>query len=761
MPRAKVDPLNRRRVPRACDVCRKRKEKCDGNLPCGHCRSRHKDHGCRYSRPFASSNNPSRGLAAESRISLGPPGHALPEGPGVGDTSYTEEDALSGFSASADPAEQTIADSAPIPKQSRMLPDAKGELSQSLCRLSISLTDNNSVYVGQSASLSYLHIVQKVAAECVGPCTFADASQQQYMIEKDIPACLGNYPEPEPELEHSLVLAEQYGLAVSGVFDFFCVSYLHATIPRWVADPNRRSWRDTPVIFLALAIGALVHASEDDDDLAERYFNYGRQQAVVHLMDDPCLSTVIAFSLISYYMLASCRRNGAFTNLGIAARTAYALGIHRHETNRAIGDPGRERAWKSLRVCDLFLSASMGRPPATSEADCSIPWSKAFDTEANNVESRDCSPLPSQEDSAILRICLIFERILVEVFSKRSVSLDLAGSISQQHRQWTEELPAMLKIDGLLRNSSSTMSNIQNLGTHIVTMAYHYSITLLCRPFLSFHVGTRLKSGNPRESNPRSESITTYADACVDSAIQSIALAEEIVFDESMPKRQPIIINGVFISALCLGHASFGDYDQRGWPINCYLDTAISILRKLSPKNPLSVRYTDICCHMKDAIGAYIHRRADMLLRSSNMNVKNVFGDVQAVHASPPHISKGNTATPRDYRSPAGHDRMAETQPRAEPYGGIYTDNTNNPDYTLASQNLTVTPGGLLRLTGLPESDSPHEGLDKRGHYQTQDDISPTTMNNFAFSDTVPLFSLIDELGPSLSADNGVFLDEI
>lgn len=588
------------------------------------------------------------------------------------------------------------------------------------------------------------------------------------MIEKDMPKCLGNYPEPEPELEHSLALAEQYGLAVSGVFDFFCISYLHATIPRWVADANRRSWSETPVIFLALAIGALAHASEDDDDLAERYFNYGRQQAVVHLMDDPCLSTVIAFSLISYYMLASCRRNGAFTNLGIAARTAYVVGIHRHETNNAIGDPARERAWKSLRVCDLFLSASMGRPPATSEADCSIPWSKAFDIEANNVEARDGSPLPSQEDSAILRICLIFERILVEVFSKRSVSLDLAGSISQQHRQWTEELPAMLKIDGLLRNGSNTTTNIQKLGTHIVTMAYHYSITLLCRPFLSFHVGSRLKkTANSRESNARSDSITTYADACVDSAIQSIALAEQIVFDESMPKRQPIIINGVFISALCLGHASFGDYDQRGWPINCYLDAAISILRKLSAKNPLSVRYTEICCHMKDAIGAYIHRRADMLLRSPNMNVKNVFGDVQAVHAGPPHIPEDSTATTHEtgnryFHYPAGHDRRAESQPRPDPYGGIDTNNINHPDYTLACQNLTVTPDGLLHLTGLPQSDSQQGGLDKRSeHYQTQDDISPASMNNFAFSDTVPLFSLIDELGPSLSADNGVFLGEI
>lgn len=582
------------------------------------------------------------------------------------------------------------------------------------------------------------------------------------MVEKEISGCLGSYPEPEPELEHSLALAEQYALAVSGIFDFFCLSYLQAAIPPWVADPNRRDRPETPVFFLALAIGALACASDDEEEeLAERYFNYGRQQAVIHLMHDPCLSTVIAFSLISYYMLASCRRNGAFTNLGIAARAAYTLGIHRHETNRALGAAARGRAWKSLRVCDLFLSVSMGRPAATSEVDCNIPWSRAFNINPDNFNPKDDSPLLSQEDSAIFRICLIFERILVEVFSKRAVSLDLMGSISQQHRQWTEELPAMLKIDGFLRNDTSTKANIQKLGTHTVTMAYYYSIILLCRPFLSFHVGTRLqKGGSPRDPNASSDPIATYADACVDSAIKGISLAEVIVFDESMPNRHPLVINDVFISALCLGHASFGDYDQRGWPISGNLDAAISILRKLSAKDPQAVRYTEICCQMKDAIGVYIRRRADTLLRSPNMNVRTVFGDVQAIDVSPPHVPMNNTTMHEisncDY--PPSYDRIARAQSRAATDGANDTDDTNTLDHSLVSQSSMVNPDSLLHFAELPQTYSAHGTLNRQSdHHQNPHYISPTLMNEFAFSDTLPLFSLTDELGPSLSADHGVF----
>ncbi|RAO66307.1 uncharacterized protein BHQ10_002319 [Talaromyces amestolkiae] len=682
---------------------------------------------------------------------LSPPQFHFSEASTFGDSTYSEVDALFGFTAhSEQPADQTIVDSAPIPKQSRMLPDAKGKL----------------IYIGQSASLSYLHIVQRVAADCIGSCAFTDDPQQQYILEKEFTSHLGNCPEPEPDLERSLALAEQYELAVSGVFDFFDISYLQNAIPPWVADPSRRDRPETPVIFLALAIGALGRAADDkDEDIAETYFNYGRQQAVIYLMDDPCLMTVVAFSLISYYMLASCRRNGAFTNIGIAARAAYALGIHRHETNRAFGGGARERAWKSLRVCDLFLSASMGRPPATSEADCNIPWSKSF-AKMNNGDYKDDRSVPTQEDSAIFRICLIFERILVEVFSRRAVSLDLAGSISQQHRQWTEELPSMLKIDGLLRNDTSTKASIQKLGTHIVTMAYYYSITLLCRPFLSFHVGTRLKkAGNYQDPEAYSDFITTYADACIDSAVKGIALAHEIVFDESMPKRQPLIINSVFISALCLGHAIFGDYDQRGWPLNYNIDTAISILRKLGLKNPQAARYCEICCYLKEVVGTYTHRRADTLLRSPSSNVRSMFGDIQAIRINTPHFSKDADAD--DF-----HDRNIERFSIGQNHAlaaqnKIINCNDNNiNDFagsTILPPNSISTPESLMHLASLPQDDNEfHEAVNKHcdQNLDVESEYTPT-MNNFAFSDTLPLFSLIDGINPSLGADHSVLLGYI
>lgn len=180
------------------------------------------------------------------------------------------------------------------------------------------------------------------------------------------------------DLDTALALADQYFVAVSGCLDLFDPPWLTSELPAWVARPLHRSKPKSAIIYLALAIGAQGRAqNESDEMIAEQCFAYGRQFAMFDLMDDPSLPTVQAFTLITYYMIAACRRNAAFTNLGVAVRAAYALGIHRHEANSAfIRDEGisRERAWKTLRVCDLYLSASMGRPPATSESFCNISW---------------------------------------------------------------------------------------------------------------------------------------------------------------------------------------------------------------------------------------------------------------------------------------------------------------------------------------------------------------------------------------------------
>lgn len=319
----------------------------------------------------------------------------------------------------------------------------------------------------------------------------------------------------------------------------------------------------------------------------------------------------------------------------------------------------------------------MSRLPATSETDCNIPWSRLESFGENGETS-----VQFQVASAIFRVCLIFERILVEVYSKKSVSLDLANSISQQHREWTSKLPSMLTVDRLAKSEPGAAEGPQKVGSRIVTMAFYYSIILLSRLFLTFYVSCWAKAAPTvkRDAKSLPSDITTFADACVDSAMKGIELATDIAFDVSMPKRQPLIINSVFISALCIGHAYLGDYDQRGWPIGNSLDTAISVLNRLKSRNTQAARCSEICYLMKEAVALYVQKRAIVLLESSDRQVRSLFGDVGSTIDSCSVVE-----APRPGAEAPTQSASLTSAPSADCDSTIFQDSTVTVDGLLAA----------------------------------------------------------------------------
>lgn len=502
---------------------------------------------------------------------------------------------------------------APVPKVARLLRDGQGKF----------------MYIGDSASLSFLQSVRRVVSSSIGRCDFTEDSSRHSMLEA-FQNNSSTQPGPlvsPPTNDEAQRLARQYILATRPLLDLFDLEEFYPRLANWVENPSGDEDTVSSIFYLVLAIGAQV--SDINQTLAEQYFSSGRQLAFSAFQETPSIHTIQSYVLVSMYMLGACRRNGAFMNLGIALRAAYAVGIHRKDANALFCGRerrARERVWKSLRMMDLFLSASLGRPPATSDYD--------YDARDDNLlsgqqkQQQQCNLTPDQQISAaVSSLCRIFERILTDVYMKQVISINVAEAISNQHRAWVQTLPDILKAQSE-RLENKTMED--SLAAAHVFGSFHWSIILLTRPFLIYRVAQYVKNnGNPSSTQPRNDNsrIPIFADACVYSALRGLDVVDDLSRFPCLPRRLPFLINSVFNSAIVLGAAFFADCDNL-LPLEEGMNKAERFLGLFVPHDPHACRFYHIVKYLRAAVGEYIQRRNRQWMDRRSKQVDQLFGHV-------------------------------------------------------------------------------------------------------------------------------------
>ncbi|KAH8433673.1 putative C6 transcription factor [Aspergillus melleus] len=517
--------------------------------------------------------------------------------------------------------EQQAADdkegAAPVPKVARLLRDGQGKF----------------MYIGDSASLSFLQSVRRIVSSSIGNCEFTEDTSRHSMLEafqSSFTTQTGPLV-PPPSNEEAQRLARQYVLATSPLLDLFDLNEFHPRLANWVENPTGDEDTVSSIFYLVLAIGAQV--SDTNQTLAEQYFVSGRQLAFSAFTETPSSYTIQSYVLISMYMLGACRRNGAFMNLGIALRAAYAVGVHRRDANALFCTRERrvrERVWKSLRMMDLFLSASLGRPPATSDFD--------YESREDNLPIGEQQRLQPGEQLSLTVVSLsrIFERILTEVYMKQVVSLNVADTISNQHRAWVRNLPAFLQMQ---TERLETDSLETTLAAAHVFGSYYWSIILLTRPFLIFRVSQYVRnksdSGNFTEIRTSSSRIALFADACVYSALRGLNIVDGLSRYTSLPRRLPFLINSVFNSAIVLGAAFFADYDNL-LPLEEGMGKAEHFLGLFVPHDPHACRFYQIIKYLRAAVAEYVRRRNRQWMERRSRQVDQLFGQVGPAHETGP-----------------------------------------------------------------------------------------------------------------------------
>lgn len=609
MPRPRVKDEDRRRVSRACDNCKRRKEKCDGQSPCNLCKRRGCEPECVYS------DTPSRVLQQKSRRPMGSV-DLRDEIVYSSDAEMAVESLLNLSSGgnqhgnARTPGQTNRRDSlisneshAPVPKMARLLRDKLGKF----------------MFVGDSSNLAFLQMIRRTAKDRIGDCPFTLDPARKMMVEvTPVPKFVMSPASVmrKPPLHEAKELVRQYLFAASGIIDLFDPTDIMAHLSHWVVDGSADTTDlNCSIYYLVMAIGAQVQPNSGLEDKAERYFDHGRKLVMASLLEEPSTLTIQASCLICFYLLTACRRNAAFMLFGIAARAAYALGLHRSDISKLFEireRRTRERTWKSVRVLDLFMSASLGRPPATSEVDGgNVSWNKP---------SRDYDDihLDTLNPSAILRLCFILERIINEVYCRREVSVQLVESISRQYRDWTFQLSEGLHTDGLDHGDKDPdIAMRRAIGVAHLKGAYYWSIIILTRPFLLFRVSEQTVH----------ESVEKFADACVDSALRSMEIATDIIHLPGIPRKMPWVINSLFVSALVFGVACLGDLDKM-FPLISSLEQSKVNMAYFSVGDPSARRYLQIIEFLSQAVATHVRTRDLKQMARRQKDVSKMFGEM-------------------------------------------------------------------------------------------------------------------------------------
>jgi hypothetical protein len=136
------------------------------------------------------------------------------------------------------------------------------------------------------------------------------------------------------------------------------------------------------------------------------------------------------------------------------------------------------------------------------------------------------------------QIFMIIERIVVEVYSRKRISLRIADYVSRQLKNWASKW--------LRRLSNLTISHNPReavVGACSTLCSYYYSIMLLTRPFLIYEIyeymGASLRSGGTRADHQEKRK---YADAALDAASSLVESLMIVIKTGLLPHRMPLIV---------------------------------------------------------------------------------------------------------------------------------------------------------------------------------------------------------------------------
>ncbi|CAK7230154.1 hypothetical protein SCUCBS95973_007476 [Sporothrix curviconia] len=388
---------------------------------------------------------------------------------------------------------------------SRMLKDQKGRL----------------LYVGDSATLSFLHLFRTMVEKITGESSFTNDPSRGNIVENlvSLPASI-HPPCMLPDRTTADVLIESFFVNTISLIAVFDRREFEAEVACCYANPLRADSRFLCLLNLTMAIGLILATpapGTTEDNIVRSIRVQTHDQAEIFFRSAKCLAnplenieeidfwSVQALSLITVYMLAASRRNTAYSFHGMAVRSAIAIGLHRNEAMVKLSQHETElrcNVWKSLYVLDRFIAAALGRPTAISDNDCTDTALKDSVMPPQIPPIESSGPASTGGHGSIddnfgfdstVRSCRIIGLILRKMYARRRVSSRVTLDIAKECRFWQGEIGDSLRWKRAVQSAGAVaagqpplLSRAQSIAILHVNLVYCHGVILLTRPFFLF-----------------------------------------------------------------------------------------------------------------------------------------------------------------------------------------------------------------------------------------------------------------------------------
>ncbi|KAI1812148.1 hypothetical protein GGS20DRAFT_587803 [Poronia punctata] len=462
----------------------------------------------------------------------------------------------------------------------RMLQDSTGRL----------------LYIGDSASLSFLQWIRMIVENVSGPSDFTQDPRRHMIMENTVSLPHDLRPTGVlPDQRTANILINSFFTNTAGFVEIFNKQEFLKSVDDCYKDPLVASPSLLCLIYLVFAIGLVMAAPFPGSDeavvvdklrservnRAELFFRNAKSLAdPVSGFEDADFWSIQALLLMSLYMLAISKRNASYAYYGMAIRSAFALGLHRdeslcvfHAEERVV----RKNVWKTLYVLDRFLSACLGRPTAISEDDCSHSIFEYSISATSSPLSMGTEATHMAALEAAVKSSKILGAILKGVYSNRKISTAVAQGIADSLDEWNKELPSALHWRRLI---NGPVDSTQGIAILHINLLHCHSVMLVSRPFFLFllnkgRIGLDAKYSKAARVSTKMEN---FAQTCLQASQHTLFLTQAALDAKYLPQCNPFVIHCVFAAALIVLSNEFASLYHNP-DARASINSAITILR--------------------------------------------------------------------------------------------------------------------------------------------------------------------------------------